>query len=288
MQTRLIKITTEDKLILQGIIYHPDQQTSRVFLQIHGMGGNFYENAFLDTMAEQLISSGYAFAAINNRGHDFFADFVVNGEKEEYKRIGNAHEKFEECLIDIKAEIDYLEKSGYSEIVLSGHSLGAVKAAYYMIRTNDPRISRLVLMSPPDMVSLAEAEDNRIEMLAEAQKLVSAGKGSDLLASKLWDSYYLSAETYLNLFTRDNAVDIFNLYDADKSSALNIIKIPTLAFLGEKDDATILPPHESLEMLKHKAPNILDFDTAIIAGASHCYFGRENEMAETIVNWLNK
>src|SRR3989344_860743 len=110
MKTEFLRTTTEDKLILQGIIYSPDQPTNKEILHIHGMAGNFYENRFLDAMAKTLTDNGWAFLAPNTRGHDFIADFPVEGDKEEFKRVGNVFEKFEECVLDIKCWMDFAEK----------------------------------------------------------------------------------------------------------------------------------------------------------------------------------
>ncbi len=289
MKTKFIRLTTKDDLILQGFIYSPEQETKKAYLHIHGMGGNFYENRFLDFMAEGITNAGYTFMAINTRGHDMIADFPLAGSEEKYKRIGVAYEKFEECVLDIKSAIDYLEKERYSEIVLCGHSLGTSKVGYYVATTQDKRVQKLVLMSPSDMVGLAEAEKYHAGLLAEAKQMVAEGKGSDLLSTKIWDWYFLSAETYVDLSSRDYPVDVFNTYDKAKPSALEKITIPTLAFFGENDDSAILgSKEESLEVIKSKAPNAPRFDLDVIPGASHGYFGKEKEMTAVIVNWLNK
>jgi esterase/lipase len=288
MNTQFLRITTEDKIILQGIIYRPDKLGSKAYLHIHGMSGNFYENRFLDVMAEELTKNGYAFMSINTRGHDVIADFPISGPKEEYKRIGDAYEIFEECLLDIKPAIDYLQQNGYTEIILCGHSLGAVKVAYYIAKTQDPRIKKLILMSPPDMIGLAEAESYHKDLLQQAQKMISEGRGEELLPIEIWDDYRLSAKTYVNLNTRDYPVDVFNTYDKNKPSILSEIRIPTFAFLGEKDDAAILPQREALETIKAKMINAPIFDIDIIEGAPHSYFGREEIMAKKIIEWLKK
>lgn len=144
MNTEFIRFTTEDKLILQGLLYEPSEKTNMAYLHVHGMARNFYENGFLDTMARELTSHGYAFMSINTRGHDLIADFPIAGPDEKYKRIGNAYEIFEECLLDIKPAIDYLKQNGYKKTVLCGHSLGAVKVAYYIAKTQDNRINKLI------------------------------------------------------------------------------------------------------------------------------------------------
>lgn len=288
MNAEFIRFITEDKLILQGIVYRPDSPTEKAYLHIHGMAGNFYENRFLDAMAKELANSNYAFMSINTRGHDYIADFPIAGSEEKSKKIGDAYEIFEECLLDIKPAIDYLQEQGYKEIILCGHSLGAVKVAYYIVKTQDQRASKLILMSPPDMVGLTEKETDSEKTMEQAKKMASDGKGNELLPGLLWGWYYLSANTYLNFSVRDNPIDIFNTYDKTKPSSLSEIRIPTLAFLGEKDDAAIMPPKEALEIIKGKATNAPRFDIDIIPGAPHSYFGHEKEMAHAIVNWLQQ
>lgn len=286
MNANFLRITTEDKLILQGILYLPDTKTQRAYLHIHGMGGNFYENRFLDIMAEELTHDGYSFMSINTRGHDIIADFPVAGSEEKYKRVGNAYEKFGECLLDIKPAIDYLEKEGYSEIILCGHSLGAVKVVYYMAKTQDQRIKKLILMSPPDMVGLAEKESYHQGILEQAKKMILEGHGDELLPIKIWDWYHLSANTYVDLNSRDYPVDIFNTYDKSRPSLLREVRILTLAFLGGRDDAAILPLKEALEIIKNKAVNAPRFDIDIVEDAPHSYFGKEKEMTKKITDWL--
>lgn len=287
MNAEFIRFTTEDKLILQGIVYHPNNPTNRAYLHIHGMAGNFYENRFLDAMAEALTNNSYAFMSINTRGHDYIADFPIAGPEEKSKKIGDAYEIFEECLLDIKPAIDYLQQHGYSKIILCGHSLGAVKVAYYVAKTQDTRINKLILMSPPDMVGLTEKENDSDKTMEQAKKMVSEGKGNELLPGLLWDWYYLSANTYLNFSVRDNPIDIFNTYNKAKPSLLSEIIIPTLAFMGEKDDAAIMPPLEALEIIKEKSINVPRFDIDIIPNAPHSYFGCEKEMANKIIDWLS-
>src|SRR3989344_1853900 len=275
MNSEFFRFTTEDNLTLQGIIYKSDNNNGKALLHIHGMGGNFYENIFLDSMAEKLTENSYALCCVNTRGHDIIADFPIAGAEEKYKRIGNAYEKFEDCILDIKSAIDYLKNIGYNEIILCGHSLGAVKVAYYIAQTQDPRIRKLILMSPPDMVGLTEKENSHKNLLNQAQKMIEEGHGDNLLPTKIWDWYYLSANTYVNLNTRDNPVDIFNTYDKTKPSLLSEIRIPTFAFLGEKDDAAIFPQQEALEIIKSKATNAPRFEIDVIKNASHSYFGQE-------------
>lgn len=290
MKTTFLRETTEDSLMLQGQLYEPDTPTKKLVLHVHGMAGNFYENEFLDAMFKTFTNNGWAFLAPNTRGHDLIADIPISGDEEKFKRIGNSREIFEECLLDIKCWMDFAENRGFSEIVLQGHSLGSVKAVYYLAKTHDKRISKLVLASPPDMVGLAEAEaeSDHQENLELSRKMVEKNKGDDFLPKLLWNWYWLSAKTYINFGERDGPIDVFNTYDKEKSSILSEINIPTLAFFGEKDDAAILPLKEALEVIRSKAKNCSKFETKIVDGASHGYFAREQQAADLILNWINE
>ncbi len=288
MKTTFVRHETEDNLVLHGLLYEPDTKSDKVILHIHGMGGNFYENNFLDFMSKTFTDQGFAFLTINTRGHDLISDFVIKSEKEEYKRIGNFREKFEDCILDIRCWLDFLEKKAFKNIVLQGHSLGAVKVVYYLAKTNDQRVNKLVLASPPDMIALFEAEKTHPDLLETAKKMVEEGKGEEILPIKIWDWYYLSADTYLNFAQRNNEIDIFNIYDKQSVSLISKINIPILAFFGSKDDAIILPKLEAFEVLHSKANNCPQFDTKIIEGASHVYFGHEEETAKIVIDWIVK
>jgi len=155
MKTSLHRIQTKDYLELHGLLHQPDKKTKTVLAHVHGMAGNFYENKWLDSVAEILTKNGIAFCPFNNRGNGHITTFVKRvGKKISYPRIGNAYEKFEDCLIDIKAHIDFLEKQGFTNIHLSGHSLGAPKIAYYTAKTKDKRLKSVILLSPSDMLGL--------------------------------------------------------------------------------------------------------------------------------------
>ncbi len=286
MKSQLVRLTTEDKLILTGLLFDPDQATDKVVLHVHGMAGNFYENRFLDNMAKVFTDQGWALFTINTRGHDYIADFPLAGEKEDYKRIGNAFEIFEDSIKDIQPAVDYLGNKPYKTIVLQGHSLGCSKAVYYLTQTKDSRIEKLVLASPADMIGIIHEEEHYAQLVQEAKQLITAGKDQQLLSATLWDYYYLSAKTYIDFSTVGNPIDIFNTHDKEAPSILAEVTIPTLAFFGTVDEAIILSPEETLDVIKSKAKNCSQFDTHIIPGAPHSYVGHEDAVANLIATWL--
>lgn len=289
MKTSFLRQTTDDKLILQGQLYEPEETTKSLILHIHGMSGNFYENRFLDAMASTFTNSGWAFLTPNTRGHDFIADFPIAGSEEKYKRVGNVFEIFEECVLDIKCWMDFAERKGFENIILQGHSLGCSKAVYYLFKTGDKRIQKLILASQADMVGLGLMWDKYKEMTSLAKKLIKEGKGNQILPEILDGWSYLSAKTHLDFHTPGNPIDVFNTYDKNaRSQALEAINIPTLAFMGNNKDSYLTKtPEESLDIVRNKMTNCPKLDTHIIKGAPHSYFGHEQEVADLIINWLN-
>lgn len=285
MNQKFLRATTNDKLILQGLLSSPDNTTDKIVLHIHGMGGNFYENRFLDYMANTFTKNGYAFLSVNTRGHDLIADFPIEGDVEKHKRIGNSREIFEECILDIESWIDLAEKLGYKKIVLQGHSLGSVKVAHYLAAKQDVRVDSLVFLSPPDMISLFEEDNNFQRDLETANNLMANNKEDELLPSLIWDWYLLSAKTFINFSTRENPIDVFNIYDKTKKSILSQISVPTLVILGGEDDAVTISPSEALEVIKSKMPNCRKFNSLVIDDAPHSYFNYENEVCDAIIKW---
>lgn len=292
MKTTFNRIYTSDGLELHGLLYEPDQSTKSVLVHVHGMGGNFYENKFLDFVAKKLTDDGFGFCVFNNRGCEFLKDTyrIVDGKEPEMVRVGTTYEKFEESLLDIKAFIDFVKERGFSNIHLSGHSLGCPKAAYYMAEKNDERIKSLLLLSPSDMLGLVRSNKEQFEKeITEAKKLVAENKGDTILSEWVWGEYPVSAGTYLSLFD-DNAKDaIFNFHDPeDKLETLGKITVPTYAVMGTKDDALVVSIEETFSRLETALTSSPKKRTEVLGDANHDYRGHEQEIANAVAGWLSE
>jgi pimeloyl-ACP methyl ester carboxylesterase len=290
MKTTFHRIYTSDGLELHGLLYEPDEQTNSVLVHVHGMGGNFYENKFLDSIAKELTDSGIAFCAFNNRGCEFIKETykIVAGKEPEIVRVGTAYEKFEDSLFDIDAFITFVQNQGYSDIHLSGHSLGCPKVAYYIAETQDMRVKSMALLSPSDMLGLVRSKIEQFEKeIHEAEDLVSLGNGDQLLSQWVWGEYPLSANTYLSLFADDAKDAIFNFHNpSDTLEVLNKIKVPTYAVMGRKDDALVIGIEETFSRLTKALTNSPKVETEILGEANHGYRGHESELAQALKGWL--
>ena len=55
MKQELVRINSIDDIEQVGILYAPNNITNKIVIHVHGLNGNFYENKFLDTLAELLL-----------------------------------------------------------------------------------------------------------------------------------------------------------------------------------------------------------------------------------------
>ena len=206
IQFQLVEATTKDKLIHQGIFFHPSHSSSvktskdkkaadgsaslrkpkRALLWVHGLGGKFYSHIRLwEALAEKAKKAGIGFAIFNNRGHDLVAGIrkVDKRKRTGYSHIvaGTGYEDFNKSMFDIDAGISFLINQGFSEIILIGHSTGANKVCYYAGSRKDPRVSAIVLASPvSDRYDPTIKPAEMRERLAKMQQLIKNKKGDEL------------------------------------------------------------------------------------------------------------
>lgn len=289
MKTSLKRIITSDSIELVGLLYEPDEDTSKILVHVHGMAGNFYENKFIDAVAKTLTNNGIAFFVFNNRGCELVKDLIkIVDDERTIVKIGNAYEKFEDSVLDISTAIDFVSTLGFSEIHLSGHSLGSPKVAYYSANSGDERIKTVIFLSPSDMVGLIKADKNYSRDIKMARQMVVEGRGNELLPNTvLWDDNFLSAGTYLSLGGEESVVAIFNFHHVNDSLPLLAkITIPACVIMGKKDDALVVSIDETMERTKVALSSSPLVKTIILGDADHGYNGFEQDLADAIASWI--
>lgn len=279
---------TKDGLILHGVVYNPEEKTNKVLLHVPGMGGNFYENSFINFIGKTLTDQGIAFAAFNNRGNGAQVGVLKDsGGQTEFMIAGNSTEIFEDCVLDIKAQIDFLQELGFNEIHLSGHSLGTPKVAYYLSDTSDERIKSLIFISPTDMRGLVINEENYEGDMKLALEMESHGDESKLMPALLWDEYPISAKTYLSLFSEESKSNILNFRDLDLDSpGLARIRQPIFSVMGKKDSVILTSVEDTFAKIKKDAKSSSRVESEILDDASHSFHGYEQKLANTLLKWI--
>lgn len=289
MKGEYVRIWTEDSIELQGLFCKSKKESNKAVLHIHGLAGNFYENRFIDYIADEVVNRGYNFLTVNTRGHDYISDFLKKtGRRLTYVQIGGAYEILKECFFDISGWVNFLENRQCSKIALQGHSTGAIKVVYYQSELKDPRISALILLSPSDDIGLQRFRlgERYDDALRVAKQKVAEGKDRDLMPSKFFD-YPISAKTYLDMFGPETKHGIFSFTD-ERLKELEDISCPILALFGTVREAVVGDVRDCLKLLQKYAKQSKRCDTAIIEGAPHNYLQHEMELASLIGKWISE
>ena len=288
----LVETTTRDKLIHQGIFYRSKKSGKQALLWVHGLTSNFYGHiALFEEFAEACDDAGFGFAAFNNRGHD-----MVTGIRKIDKRkpkgydhaIGGAgYEVFAESVHDIEAGIDFLVGQGYSKVVVIGESTGANKVCYYTATQKHPHFFGTILVSPISDRLTQEFDAYKLQTdLAYMQDRVNLGHG-DVLQSG-YSLFPLTPKRFLSLLSPNSLEDQFDYGDPrPQLTYFSQIKTPLLVIFGGNDEHADRSVQKIKKVFDEYAfsPN---YKSVVIPDALHSYNGKEKELVETIVNWVNK
>jgi alpha-beta hydrolase superfamily lysophospholipase len=258
-------------------------------LHIHGFTGNFYQEKFVDHIADQLTAAGFSFLTGNTRGHDYLAYVPKkNTAGLTCLLVGGAFEALENASQDIAAWVNFLADHDHTHVVLEGESLGTVKIVLYQHHTHDQRVQGLVLMSPLDHIGLQKSalKDRYDAAILAAKQLVATGNGEALMPTvycPLWRNP-ISAQTYVSAFTPKTNTGVFNVHDPHASfTELGSITCPILALYGTVQEAVVdNRVEEALQTIQKAARSSQRCDTALVQGAPHNYLGHEVEVATLI------
>ena len=284
MKTSFQRIITKDNLELHGLLFEPERKTNNALIHVHGWVGNFYENEFIDYIAKEATSKGFAFLTFNNRGAGIINDFIKRKKtKVDYVRIGGSLEEFKDCIFDIKAVADFLSRKGYKKIVLQGHSLGCQKVTFYKYKTKDERIKSLILLAPVDDVAFTKSalKDRYKKALKIARAMVKKGKGNNPVPR--WMAFYplLDASMFLNVADPESASGrIFDF--SGKLKEIKNVNCPILVAFGSKDNYQA-KPEEKLKILRE---NVEGCSVKLVKNADHKFVDFEGKLSKLIANWL--
>ncbi len=283
LKGQLVRITTSDGLELHGIFYEPTQKTNKVVVHIHGWTGNFYENVFIDYIADACLKNGYSFLSFNTRGAGFVREFLKKQNNTiKYIKIGGSLEHFEESIIDIQAALHFLKKKDYHDFILEGHSTGCQKAAYYTFKTQDPLIKGLIFLEPADDPSIVKKfmGDRYREAMEIARRLIANKKPDHPMPDWVPFGVQLSAQKFLSI-AEPTSVEGRILYVPGDFQDMKKLICPLLAISAS--DSEYQDAHVMQKKLKETMKNL---QTHIIPHSGHWFFGHEEKVGKIISKWL--
>ncbi len=271
MRTELVSIATATTP-LDGALHRPEgAPATGGALLFHGNTMNFYTGAprFLPPRLARL---GLASLAFNRRGHDILS--IRDSRAAE----GAAFQLTREGIEDNATASAWFARKGFPRPIVIGHSNGGMLAVQHVV--DHPETAALVLLSAhaggPDGVRASSAaglmaQDRLAEITAQAEAMVAAGRGRDLLLMPGW-WYVISAESFLDRMTA--MPDVLALAPR--------ITCPVLYIRGDQESPLTYPAETFCARAGGPA------EAVVLPECDHFYRGREDLVAETVAAWLSR
>jgi pimeloyl-ACP methyl ester carboxylesterase len=287
----LEEVTTKDGLQHQGIFFRPAKPVKRAIVWIHGLTGKFYGDVTVcDLVMDACEAYGWGFASFNNRGHDFISGGHRINQKAEsgytYVNLGAGYEVFEECVFDIHAYADFMAAQGFDEVILIGHSTGALKVGYSEAVSPHPNVAGIVLTGPvSDYLSPSQDSEKVERNLTRMKQLIADGKGDDLQTDIFF--FPMTPKRFVSLFDPESAEESVFDYGATvpKMKMLKKITKPLFVIVSEKDENLDRPAEDVIRVFNEHKPS--DRYTGLVfPGANHGFDGMEKQVIQTITDWI--
>lgn len=284
MKQELVRINSVDNIEMVGMLFEPKKKSKKIVIHVHGLCGNFYENRFIDTLAEIYTNKGYSLLTFNNRGVNYISELLKD---DGVAIIGGCYEQFTDCLLDIEGAINYVKEKGYTDIILEGHSYGCNKVVYYYNKKKYNSIKKLVLLAPCDIPQesikfLSEEEYKNAK--EQSTILIEKKQINELIDFPINANGVISSGTFYNDFLPGGENDFIKYRDGiiGESKLLNSIDIPVLVVFGDDDECVLT---QDIEIVKgYLKNNIKSCNVEIISGADHSYTDRFEELGRIITN----
>ena len=277
----LISFQTADGVTLDGIFCQPAAEAVPpgpvdAVLLVHGSGGNFYR-ATTKAMAADLSAQGYACLAINTKGHD-----TVWANQSDGEYYGNANEILDNSRLDLRAGVDHLWERGYRRIALLGHSMGAVKVAYYAAAEQDPRVAAVIPVSPVRLSFTyylgSEAAEEFLANIQRADEMEAEDRALDLMAVQFPIPQMFSAASYLD---KHGPAERYNLVTLAPR-----INIPMFVIAGELETHVRL--RDCARDMVTAAVNSPKSEYIIVPGGDHALNNNTAEASAAVLRWLGE
>ena len=286
----LVRTQTEDGMRLDGAFYGAETLTGAesqspqagrgTIVFLHGAGSNFYGGAISETLANIMPASGWSVLRANTRGHDSVHTASQAGRG---VRQGAAYEIIDESRLDCAAWIEWARSRGCQNIVLAGHSLGAIKAVYASCATSPerPNLKAVLAISPPRLSRAAfqygPQSSEFMATLSEAEKNVSDGDGNRLIESPFPFPMLITCRTFVDKYGGEQ----YNVLEHVPQ-----LKSPALFVFGERELSSGGVAFAGLHEAVANRATTDQLDVRVVAKADHFYQGVREELGQIVRDWL--
>ena len=284
MHLELVQTTTPDGLRLWGALGQASSTpASRLVICLHGVASNFYASTLMQSLAGTFHQAGLDVLRVNTRGHD---NICTIGSSDGGRRMGAAFEIVDDCRHDIAGWVELARQRGYPEVILLGHSLGALKVIYSQVHQPIKEVTAVLGISPPRLSCQAflAAETSSLfrEALEVAQQRVDQGRGEELIEIRVPLPLLISARAYLDKYGPRERYNLLQFISQIRSPLLvtygsQEVEQESIAFAG-------LP-----EAIHHATAANPDWPGTIevVQGADHHYSDQRDKLGKLVSSWLS-
>jgi pimeloyl-ACP methyl ester carboxylesterase len=287
MEGELVTTTTSDHVRLHGLyrrsnerlLSTPETGSPDAAVLVHGLGGNFYSSRLLLHVAQTLCGIGVSVVIVNTRGHDMINTTAWAGKS---KSAGAALEDVADAKFDVPAWVEFLVKKGHSNVLVLGHSLGAIKSLYAQAFNPHPKIKSIICLSATrlshsKLIDAPQGENFR-QTFTRCERLVGDGQGETPVQVTFPYPTWMTPQCYVDKY---GPAESFNWL-----SFIDRVDVPTLLLFGQKEldnDLAFVGIRPQLEEL-NQAWN--SFTIGEVPEADHFYTAKFSDVDEQLVRWL--
>jgi len=277
-----------DGALLNGILYK--KNSKKVIIAVHGMSSHCMKERD-SIIAKTVNEKDISYFCFNNRGSELVRYVKI---KEQKQLGGTTYEDVLDAYFDIKGAILKMKELGFEEIYLQGHSLGCTKIVYaynklkkerdFAILRNLKGVMLLSLVDIPRALKIFTGEKFN-EYLSLAESKENEGKYYELMPQTAF-IHPISVKTYLRYCKYNEDIDFAKYHEKD-FEVLNSISVPLFMRWGNVNEMIEQDAKELSEMVNSAIDNE-NKDISYVDGADHGYFGKEEELANQILEFINK
>ena len=282
----IIRVKTPRGLELKGAMWGSDRMNT-VVIMMSGICSNVFQNDLLTSTGGLLSKNNIAFIA----GHAMdafsciaYSDFSTGKQK----YTGVVYDDFSLVYEDVEAYVKFARDFGFKNIILAGHSLGSNKIIHYLGNTSDNFVDYFIVSAPVDLAHWFEVMPNVKECIELAKKFVDENRGTEILPYLFGGFSPMSAETVLSFYNAFNLKNCPVISNNGETASLFNIKVNGSFVIGEKDSLTDGNPEGFMVKLNSYCKHPERNQVIVIPDASHIFYGKDKEYAQTILECVEK
>lgn len=276
----LIRVNTGRGLELKGAMFGDNSMNTAVII-MSGICSNVFQNDLLYATGKLLSKNNIA-CVIGHAMDAFscfsYSDFTIGKQK----TTGVFNDDFSFVYEDVESYVKYAKETGFKNIILAGHSLGSNKIINYLGNTSDNFVNYFIVSAPVDLAHWFKVMPNIQKCIEKAKEFDADGRKNEILPYLFGGFSPMTAETALSFYNAFNLKNCPVISNDGETDSLFNIKINGSFVIGSKDSLTEGDARGFMEKINSYCKNPQANQVIVIDDASHIFYGKHEEYAQTI------